>query len=33
MIYIDVPEEVLDEQVTVIAVQLDGRIDLFEEEK
>ena len=31
IIYIDVPEEVLDEQVTVIAVQLDGKIDLFEE--
>jgi alpha-L-fucosidase len=32
ILYIDVPEEVLDEQVTVIAVQLDGKVDLFEEE-
>jgi len=32
MLYIDVPEEELDEQVTVIAVQLDGKVDLFEEE-
>jgi len=32
MLYIDVPEEVLDEQVTVIAVQLDGKVDLFGED-
>jgi alpha-L-fucosidase len=32
MLYIDVPEEVLDEQVTVIAIQLDGKVDLFREE-
>jgi alpha-L-fucosidase len=31
MIYINVPEKTLDEQVTVIAVQLDGKVDLFEE--
>ena len=30
IVYIDVPEEVLDEQVTVIAVLLDGKIDLHE---
>lgn len=29
--YIDVPENVLDEQVTVIAVLLDGKIDLYTE--
>lgn len=29
IIYIDVPEEVLDPQVTVIAVLLDGEIDLY----
>lgn len=28
LLYIDVPSEVLDEQVTVIALQLDGEIDL-----
>ncbi len=32
MLYIDVPEDVLDEQVTVVAVQLDGKVDLFEGE-
>lgn len=32
LLYIDVPEEVQDEQVTVIAVLLDGPIDLFKEE-
>lgn len=31
MLYIEVPENVLDEQVTVIAVQLDGRINLYQE--
>ena len=31
IVYIDVPEEVLDEQVTVIAVLLDGKIDLYRE--
>ncbi|WP_299580262.1 alpha-L-fucosidase [uncultured Sunxiuqinia sp.] len=30
--YIDVPEKVLDEQVTVIAVLLDGKVDLYREE-
>jgi alpha-L-fucosidase len=30
IVYIDVPEEVLDEQVTVIAVLLDGEINLHE---
>ena len=30
ILYIDVPEEVLDPQVTVIAVLLDGEIDLHE---
>ena len=32
IIYIDVPESVLDEQMTVIAVLLDGRIDLYRED-
>jgi alpha-L-fucosidase len=32
ILYIDVPEDVLDEQVTVIAIQLDGKVDLFEGE-
>lgn len=31
IVYIDVPEKVLDEQVTVIAVLLDGTIDLYRE--
>jgi alpha-L-fucosidase len=31
IVYIDVPEEVLDEQVTVIAVLLDGKVDLYRE--
>ncbi len=32
LIYVDVPEEVLDEQVTVIAVLLDGKADLYRED-
>jgi len=31
IVYIDVPEAVLDEKVTVIAVLLDGKIDLYRE--
>jgi alpha-L-fucosidase len=31
IIYIDVPEKVLDEEVTVIAVLLDGKVDLYRE--
>ena len=31
LLYIDVPKEVLDEQVTVLAVLLDGKIDLHRE--
>lgn len=31
IIYIDVPEKVLDEQMTVIAVLLDGKVDLYRE--
>jgi len=31
LLYIDVPEESLDDQVTVIALQLDGPIELFRE--
>ncbi|MCY1720873.1 alpha-L-fucosidase [Prolixibacteraceae bacterium Z1-6] len=31
IVYIDVPEKVLDEQVTVIAVLLDGEVDLYRE--
>jgi alpha-L-fucosidase len=31
IVYIDVPEAVLDEQVTVIAVLLDGKVDLYRE--
>ena len=31
IVYIDVPEKVLDEQVTVIAVLLDGKVDLYRE--
>ena len=31
IIYVDVPEKVLDEQVTVIAVLLDGKVDLYRE--
>ena len=31
LVYIDVPSQVLDKQVTVIAVLLDGPIDLFHE--
>ncbi len=32
IVYIDVPEKVLDEQVTVIAVLLKGKVDLYREE-
>jgi len=32
LLYIDLPEEVQDKQVTVVAVLLDGKIELFEEE-
>jgi alpha-L-fucosidase len=31
IVYIDVPEDVLDEQVTVVALQLDGKINLYNE--
>jgi alpha-L-fucosidase len=31
IVYIDVPESVLDSEVTVIAVLLDGKIDLYRE--
>ena len=31
IVYIDVPEKVLDDQVTVIAVLLDGEVDLYRE--
>ena len=31
IIYLDVPEKVLDEQVTVIAVLLEGKVDLYRE--
>jgi len=31
MLYIEVPENVLDEQVTVIAIQLDGPVNIFQE--
>jgi len=31
IVYIDVPENVLDEQVTVLAVLLDGKVDLYRE--
>jgi alpha-L-fucosidase len=31
IVYITVPEEILDEQVTVIAVLLDGKVDLYRE--
>lgn len=31
IVYIEVPEQVLDEQVTVIAVQLDGKVDVWKE--
>jgi len=31
LVYIDVPEKVLDPQVTVIAVLLDGKVDLYRE--
>ena len=31
LLYVDVPEEVLDEQVTVLAVLLDGKVDLYRE--
>ena len=31
IIYIDIPEKVLDEEVTVIAVLLEGKIDLYRE--
>ncbi|MGQ7869270.1 alpha-L-fucosidase [Sunxiuqinia sp. sy24] len=32
IVYIDVPETVQDEQVTVVAVLLDGKVDLYREE-
>ncbi len=32
LLYIDVPEEKLDQQVTVIALQLKGKIDLYRED-
>jgi alpha-L-fucosidase len=32
LLYIDVPEEKLDSQVTVIAIQLKGKIDLYRED-
>lgn len=32
LLYIDLPEEIQDENVTVIAVLLDGKIDLYSEE-
>jgi len=32
IVYIDVPEKVLDQQVTVIAVLLDGKVDLYREQ-
>jgi len=32
LVYIDVPEDQLDEQVTVIAVQLKGAVDLYRED-
>ena len=32
LVYIDVPEKVLDEQVTVIAVLLKGPIELYRED-
>ncbi|WP_297087588.1 alpha-L-fucosidase [uncultured Draconibacterium sp.] len=32
IVYIDVPEKILDEQVTVIAVLLDGKVDLYREQ-
>jgi alpha-L-fucosidase len=31
IVYIDVPEAVLDEEMTIIAVLLDGKIDLYRE--
>jgi len=31
IVYIEVPEQVLDDQVTVIAVQLDGKVDVWKE--
>ncbi len=31
IVYIDVPENVPDEQMTVVAVILDGKIDLYNE--
>jgi len=31
MLYIEVPEEVIDEHVTVIAIQLDGKVEMFKE--
>jgi len=31
IVYIDVPEKVLDPQVTVIAVLLKGKVDLYRE--
>ncbi len=31
IVYIDVPEKVLDEEVTVIAILLDGKVDLYRE--
>lgn len=32
LLYIDVPEEKLDQQVTIIALQLKGKIDLYRED-
>ena len=29
LVYIDVPEETLDEQVTVISILLDGKLELY----
>ncbi len=33
LLYIDVPEKTLDEQVTVLALLLDGPVRLFRQEK
>ncbi len=33
IVYIDIPESLLEEHITVIAVQLDGKIDLWREER
>ena len=32
LVYIDVPEDQLDEQVTVVAIQLKGKVDLYRED-